>query len=141
MSDQGITTGKQQMISCTGKSIRGSDSWGSGCYGSSRGSRTHLGSDFECKPGQHVVMPITGTVIRVAHPYLNGDYSGLLISNDQITLKMFYFTPELKYIGQTLPKGHFIGIAQDISKRYEGMIPHIHVQVESIDPGLLLDMP
>ena len=130
------------MISCTGKPIRGTDPWGNGHYGASRGgSRKHLGSDFECEPGQHIVMPITGTVIRVANPYLNSDFSGLLIENRQITLKMFYFMPELKYIGQTLPKGHFIGIAQDISTRYEGMIPHIHVQVDSIDPGLLLDVP
>jgi hypothetical protein len=130
------------MISCTGKPIRGTDPWGNGHYGASRGgSRIHLGSDFECKPGQHVVMPITGTVIRVARPYLSSDFSGLLIQNCKIVLKMFYFTPELRFIGQTLPKGHFIGIAQDISKRYEGMIPHIHVQVESIDPSLLLDIP
>jgi len=129
------------MISCTGKLIRGSDPWGNGHYGASRGSRTHLGCDFICTPGQHIVMPITGTVIRVANPYVNSDFSGLVISNHQITLKLFYFMPDLKYIGQTLPKGHFIGIAQDISKRYEEMTPHIHVQVESIDPALLLDMP
>lgn len=130
------------MISCTGKPIRGIDDWGSGAYGASRGgARIHLGADFECTPGQHVVMPITGTVIRVANPYLNSDFSGLLIGNDQITLKMFYFLPDLSLIGQTVPKGRYIGMAQDISTRYEGMIPHIHVQIESVDPRLLLDMP
>jgi len=129
------------MISPTGKGIRDADKWGSGAHGASRGTRRHNGVDFICEPGQSVVSPITGTVVRVARPYADSPFSGVLIENAQISIKMFYLLPDMKLIGQEVPKGRFVGVAQDIAVKYPGIMPHIHLQVDRIDPGLFLNMP
>ncbi len=131
------------MISPTGKGIRGSDKWGSGAYGSSRdnGSRIHSGVDFICEPGQNVLCPISsGKIIREAKPYSKGDYSGILIRGKNIEIKMFYLMPIFPMIGQECRKGDYIGIAQDISEKYPGMTPHIHLEIVSLNPGVLINL-
>ncbi len=129
------------MISSTGKGTRGSDKYGSGNYGAGRGSRIHRGADYICVPGQDVVSPISGTVIRVARPYMGDDYSGLLIRSPDIEVKLFYFNPLTRIVGMNVKAGDKIGVAQDISKKYPGMIPHIHLQIDSINPELLINLP
>jgi hypothetical protein len=129
------------MISPTGLWIR-SDRLGDGHFGARRdgGRRNHAGTDFECAPGNPVFAPIAGRIVREARPYSDGDYSGLLIQNSQISIKMFYFEPDTSLIGTFVTEGAVIGTAQDISKRYgKAMTPHIHLQIESIDPELLIE--
>jgi hypothetical protein len=131
------------MISPTGKGIRGADAQGSGEYGAPRGGgKKHNGVDFVCKPGQGIVSPITGHVVREAKPYTDGPFSGLVIENDKIRIMMFYIQPDLNLIGKgEIEKGRLIGIAQNIAEKYPGITPHIHLRIERIDPTLLLDMP
>lgn len=129
------------MISPTGKGTRGSDKYGSGNYGAGRGNRIHRGADYICVSGQDVVSPIFGTVVRIARPYKKIGYSGLLIRNSGIEIKLFYLKPSVKIVGTNVNAGDKIGIAQDISKKYPGMIPHIHLQIDSIDPELLINLP
>jgi hypothetical protein len=129
----------KKMISVTGKKIRVKDNWGEGHYMASRGRRKHKGTDYICNPGQEIISPIKGIVIREAKPYAKSDYSGLLIKGKQIEIKMFYFKPRDGLKGMEIQKGEIIGIAQNIAEKYPGMIPHIHVEVVSIDPEIVTD--
>ena len=88
------------------------------------------------------VSPVDGIVIRQAFPYSDKNYSGVLLGNDSLSLKMFYFIPDKKVLGKRVKQGDRLGIAQDISKRYSSkdrkMIPHIHLQIECLDPTVLM---
>ena len=132
----------KQIISPTGKSLRIMDHFGSGLYNAPRGSVKHNGVDFLCDPGQIILAPVDGVIIRIAYPYAKHQYTGVLIENDSLSLKMFYFAPDKKIIGKKVSRGQRIGIAQDISKLYntgkKNMLPHIHLQIESIDPMILI---
>ena len=135
------------MISPTGHGIRRADNWGQGKYGASRdgGSRIHPGSDFVCVPGQDIVSPINGVVVRVKIPYskpVQGVlFGGLLIRNSNCEITMFYFEPLSEVIKMPVAKGQKIGVAQDIRLKYPGMIPHIHLQFDSINPELFINLP
>lgn len=128
------------MISPTGKGLR-SDIAGDGAFRSKRGSKLHRGMDFLCDPGQDVVSPISGIAIRLARPYADDSiYSGIVLGNSMIQVKMFYLVPKAKILGTRVSRGDIIGIAQDISAKYgkhSGMLPHIHVEVR-LAPGLAL---
>ena len=129
------------MISPTGSCVRGLDKHGEGKYGAGRGNHLHKGADFICVPGQNIVSPIKGIIIREAKPYAKSDYSGLLIRGSDIEIKMFYLEINLKLIGSSIMIGDFVGIAQDISKKYPGMTPHIHLEIVSINPELFINFP
>jgi len=123
----------------TGLGIRGVDNWGNGCFKAPRGDHVHRGVDFICKPGQEVVAPITGVIKREARPYAKGVYSGCLIVSLDMDIKMFYFALDKSLIGKQVQKGAVIGYAQDISEKgYPGMTPHIHLEIDLIDPELFL---
>lgn len=128
------------MLSPTGSHEIRSDGQGDGHYGASRGGRKHTGVDYVCKPGQGILSPIPGVVLRIARPYRGQPYSGLVIVGEDITVKMFYFKPLKGIVGRTVAQGEPIGIAQDISAKegHAGMLPHIHIEVSSINPALLM---
>lgn len=128
------------MISPTGMGVRKADKFGQGIYGASRGGKIHKGTDYICEFGQDVYSPINGTVIREARPYASHEYSGVLIQNKWIAVKMFYFQLDYGLVGKQVEKGQVIGQAQDISKKYPGMIPHIHFEIESVDPEIFTGM-
>lgn len=130
------------MINPTGGKIR-CDTEGQGYYGAPRGNRKHKGVDFECVPGQPVFSPIDGKVIRQAYPYSSDrKYNGLLIENPSISIKIFYIAPFKVKIGHNVKAGDKIGIAQDISEKYsDKMKPHIHLQIDSVDPMIFINMP
>lgn len=137
------------MISPTGRGVRTSDKWGFGTYGAPR-SRTvngkvvrypHKGVDYICTPGQGVVSPINGKVIRVARPNAKQIFSGLVIRGTRISIKMFYFNPLHNIVGKTVKRGDLIGHAQDVGEVYPGITPHVHLQIDSIDPQILMDIP
>ena len=129
-----------KITSPTGLGIR-SDPAGDGHYGAPRGRRKHDGLDFLCKPGQTVRCPIeAGKVIREARPYARGTYSGLLIQNKHLAIKIFYLDPWPGVIGKIVQRGEPIGIAQDVSEKYQGgMEAHIHLAVVSFNPQILLE--
>jgi len=135
------------MVYPTGKSTIRDDKGGSGYYNAPRtktvaGKKVkyrHQGVDFVCIPGQDIYMPCTGVIERVARPYVVGLYSGLLIQAKRAAIKMFYVSLDLSLIGHTVIMGAVIGAAQDISEKYGelGVTPHVHLQVENCDPGIL----
>lgn len=132
------------IISPTGLRVRQEDSWGSGKFLASRTSHPfHRGTDFICNVGHVVVSPIGGVAIREAKPYSTGHYSGILIANDHLEVKMFYIQLDSDLLnalssgGETplqvlLRQGEPIGIAQDISQRLEGITPHVHCEVSQL---------
>ena len=133
------------MISPTGKGLRKADKWGKGCYGASRGKgmRLHKGADYVCEPGQDIIAPIGGIIARESRPYGEPDwlyrYSGLIMYNELCNITLFYLEPLRFLIGTTVRMGDKIGIAQDISEKYAEMVPHIHLQINSIDPELFMN--
>ena len=137
------------MISPTGRDVRSSDKWGFGKYGSPRYKTvsgkfikyTHNGADYICIPGQGVVSPIAGKVVRIALPYARQTFSGLVIKGHRIKIKMFYLKPLENIVSKYVKQGDLIGHAQDISEIYHGITPHIHLQIDSIDPEILMDVP
>jgi len=92
-----------------------------------------------CEPGQQVVAPIAGTITRKARPYAQGKWSGCVITGPRVTVKMFYFKLGAGMVGRTVAQGDVIGVAQDIGEKYTGITPHVHLQVEAVDPGLLME--
>lgn len=135
------------MISPTGNGIRHSDRWGRGDYGASRdhGARIHKGVDFICVPGQNVMAPCAGDVIRIKRPYASPVkgvlFSGLLVRASDYEYTLFYFEPLGEVIKTRIEEGQIIGLAQDISIKYPGMIPHIHMQFDSVNPEIFLRLP
>lgn len=135
------------MISPTGHGTRGVDVWGQGRYGAPRdgGKRIHKGADFVCIPGQDIVSPINGVVVREKIPYSTKShgvlFGGLLIKNSHCEITMFYFEPLREILRMPITKGQVIGKAQDIGLRYPGIIPHIHLEFTSIDPELFINLP
>ena len=129
------------MINPTGGIIR-KDSMGDGHYGTSRGAgKTHKGVDYRCKPGQDVLMPVSGRLVRVSRPYSDRSLSGVKIQAKAMDLTMFYFAPDLNLIGKWVNAGEVIGIAQDVSLRYDKhkMFPHIHLQIDHFNPHVLIN--
>lgn len=129
------------MISSTGKGIR-NDGAGQGHYGAGRGRKVHQGMDDICEPGQDVVAPISGKIVRKAYPYSDKSYGGLMIQGPRMAVKLFYFKPASGIVGKQVRQGDVIGTAMDITLRYpddEDMTPHIHREICSIDPGIFTD--
>lgn len=131
----------------TGGKVR-VDSGGDGHYGASRTKKgaggklirySHKGTDFSGTPGQPVKAPISGIIKRKAKPYTSGTYSGCLIVGKSGVCKMFYLEPNPDLIGLFVEQGDVIGVMQDISKRYKGVTPHVHIQFDEFNPELLLD--
>ena len=133
------------MISPTGLGIRGHDQHGSGHYGASRGKRMHRGVDFICIPGDKVIAPTKGRITRIAYPYADPHeglmYSGLVLKASDYEIKMFYFEPLKTVMRVEVEEGQHIGYSQDISLKYSMMIPHVHLEIRSINPELFLRLP
>ena len=126
------------MINPTGGRVR-IDSLGDGRYGKSRGRRMHKGVDYECVPGQDVKMPVSGIITRIKRPYANSDLNGIEIKTPVMQVTIFYMEVYKDLIGKKVFSGYVIGKAQDVSKRYDGMTPHVHLQIDSIDPSIFIE--
>ena len=131
------------IFNVTGGTIR-DDSHGSGFYGASRGTYDHKGIDLTLLfgPGQDIFAPITGRFDRIAYPYPDDtETMGGVFSNRDIAIKMFYFKPDESLLRRRVTMGQVVGVAQDISLKYPGMTPHVHLQVGDegeINPLILM---
>lgn len=124
------------------QSSRVLDGFGSGQYHSSRdgGKRRHAGLDIIVPPGEAVFSPISGNIVRQAFPYKDTkDFAGVVVKGDGdwngYEIKLFYV--EGLFSG-SITQGSVIGTSQDLTKRYPGIINHVHVEVrfkdEMVDP-------
>lgn len=141
------------MISPTGNGIRYHDEHGFGLYGKPRAGKDkhgidkiHVGLDFIVHPiGQEVVAPSDGLVIRIKYPYsepVNGImFSGIFVRANDYEYTLFYFEPLKSILKTKIHEGQVIGHAQDVSIKYPGITPHVHLNFDSINPELFLRMP
>lgn len=111
--------------------LRGEDAWGSGAYGAPRGGRAHQGIDLVVTPGEEMLSPISGRVVREARPYDHDDrLSGLLILGSGpwsgYEMRMFYLGGSW---GVEVEAGARLGDAQDVGVRYPDITPHVHLEL------------
>ena len=122
-------------------SVIRNDSGGDGHFGTSRnrdtGKKAHEGVDISAKLNQKVYSPINGKIVRKAKPYANDSrFSGLLLEGlNGEEIKIFYINP-LK-VGENINRGELIGKVQSISKKYNTVTDHIHVEYRQ--DGVLTD--
>lgn len=114
-------------------SLRKCDGHGCGHFGASRGGRTHNGIDLACQPKTLVYSPIAGVVSRVGYPYSDDlSYRYVEISDGHYSFRVFYVSP-LVEVGQSVSKSSIIGEAQDLKPRYQGITPHLHLEIKNSD--------
>lgn len=133
------------MINPTGGSIR-NDRGGSGFFGAARKKEIdgrivryrHRGVDYACLPGQEVWMPFTAVIIRFKNPC--EEYHGILFRGKGIVGTLFYVDVPQELIGKEMKEGEIIGVAEDVSKKYQLVTPHVHFQIDKIDPEILISI-
>ncbi|MCP4585312.1 hypothetical protein [Pseudoalteromonas sp.] len=135
------------LINPTGKGVR-SDGWGNGHFGATRRDqgkrRKHKGTDYVVVPGQRIFAPANAIYRRIAYPYADSrEYTGGYFEGEDISYKIYYYKSTIKP-GKKVLQGDTIGYSQDISNRYgldrngEKMVPHIHLEITSINPEILM---
>jgi murein DD-endopeptidase MepM/ murein hydrolase activator NlpD len=113
---------------------RGTDSWGAGHFGASRGKRIHVGIDYSAAAGSILLAPVSGHVTKLGYPY--GDdltYRYVQITDESGSRhRFFYVEPDVR-LGYQVDIGEPIGTVQNIVKRYpvpRGMKNHIHYEIK-----------
>ena len=110
---------------------RGTDNYGSGQHGASRGGRSHAGLDIVTRANEVIFSPIDGEVIREAFPYHDGtEYRGILIKGtgdyNGYEIKLFYVNGLLS---GPVKAGGLIGHAQNLAVKYPGITNHVHLEI------------
>ncbi|ADF52998.1 MAG: M23 family peptidase [Zunongwangia sp.] len=110
--------------------FRECDRHGCGYFGAPRGNHKHEGVDLVANPGDYVYSPFSGTITK--HGYCYGDttkYRYIEITGSKEIVRILYAELDDAFdIGDKIPQGQFVGIAQDIAARYPGITPHVHVE-------------
>ena len=110
--------------------LRGTDRWGSGAFGASRGSRTHNGLDYAACPGDLCLPVKPGTVTKVGYPYSdNLSFRYVEVTDeDSYRARYFYIDPAVG-LGEEVGTDTPLGTVQSLNKRYEGITDHVHLEV------------
>ncbi|XP_077590824.1 leukocyte cell-derived chemotaxin-2-like [Stigmatopora nigra] len=127
---EGVTFGQI----CQGNTFntrRGSDSWGQGRYGASRGGRSHQGLDINCDDGSVVYAPfdvtLNGRVIVYNDPKKAAINNGINMEGEGLCFKFFYVKPDK--VAGTVSKGQRLGVMMNMQSVYPGITSHVHVQM------------
>lgn len=120
--------------------IRGTDSYGSGAYGSSRdgGGRIHEGVDFIGTPGESVVCPCRATLTWTGYAYADSRVYRSLhfrsLDEPDLLVTLLYVEPKDDKPGEEYMPGDEIGTLQNLQDRYPAdsthatpITPHTHV--------------
>jgi murein DD-endopeptidase MepM/ murein hydrolase activator NlpD len=94
-----------------------------------------MGIDLAVAPGSKVLSPTYGVLSKFGRCYRDTpEYRYVEItSQNGFRYRLFYVSPGMQQIGDTVAEGEDIGTAQDISARYpvpKGMKPHIHFEIK-----------
>jgi len=133
-----------------------SDKHGSGNFGAGRGmhadrsQKFHDGLDLIVVPGDTIRSPIDGMVEKVDYPYRTDlKWTGIQIANGRVRVEIWYMEPNVLLIDTYVHVGDKIGIAQDISKKYNTekrikkyggkMLPHVHMRVKNLPLAYLIN--
>jgi hypothetical protein len=133
--------------------IRGTDAHGSGEFGAprSRGSAgaswavkryEHKGVDFIVVPGQNVICPCDAWVTRYGQAYAGDDRYGSIhmdsVDDPDFSLKLFYAQLVIEgALPVRVGAGAPFAIAQDLRLRYNGIVPHVHLECRRL--GVLVN--
>lgn len=110
--------------------FREGDRHGFGHFGASRGTRNHIGVDLVANPGDYVYSPFSGEITKEGWAYNNADFRYIEITGKNYKCRIFYAKLDsAHYVGKTIDEGQFLGVAQDIESRYEGITPHVHFEL------------
>jgi murein DD-endopeptidase MepM/ murein hydrolase activator NlpD len=114
--------------------LRGTDKHGSGEWHSSRANgKAHNGIDIAAPANAKIMAPVSGTVSKLGWPSNNPKKQHL-----RYVEVMDYFGNRHRcmYVAPTIEKGERvekgmteIGVSQDLTKIYSGMINHVHYEV------------
>lgn len=127
------------MISKWDERVIRRDSKGNGNFAASRGGRSHEGADYVFTPGEEVLSPVEGSVVRLGWAYANEPYRLVEIRSHKgyFLWRFLYVDPSVKAGDKILPY-QTIGTAQKISDKYgEEMKDHVHVEV-NVDPVAII---
>lgn len=128
---------------------RGTDAWGSGHFGASRGTRSHKGIDYACYPDTVITSHVTGTVTKLGYPYSDDlSFRYVEVTDEHKLRHRWFYTEPCVKLGTSILIGDHIGQAQDIGSRYRdpskaAMINHVHYEIldesnSPIDPETLI---
>jgi murein DD-endopeptidase MepM/ murein hydrolase activator NlpD len=111
--------------------VRRGDPWGHGHFGAGRGGRSHEGVDFAAQPGEEILSPIEGTVVRTAAPYKNDTrFTGVVVEGvgpwAGVQVKLFYVEGQRS---GPVKAGERIGLAQNLQARYPNITNHVHLEI------------
>lgn len=111
--------------------MRVHDSFGSGHYGASRGSRKHNGKDYACYPNSKIFSPVSGKVTKIGYPYSN-DLSFRYVqitTAEGYNVRVFYIEPSVK-LNDIVDENRLIGSSQELGIRYPKITEHVHLEVK-----------
>lgn len=110
---------------------------GSGQFYASRTSKSggkynHKGLDVISYSGQKIFAPFDGIITRIGYPYKDSKNYKLIEIRGQgewkkFRVKIFYINP-IRSTGK-IKGGELIGTAQDLTKKYEKITNHVHLEV------------
>ena len=112
--------------------MRGTDKYGSGEFGASRGEREHKGIDLACYPDTEILSPVSGVVSKLGYPYkddLNFMYVQITVSGGTFH-RVFYIIPAVS-LGDVVDNMTVIGLSQDLTQRYPGITNHVHYEIKT----------
>lgn len=117
---------------------RGQDSFGSGAFHASRGSRNHQGRDYLAAAGSKVHAVRSGIVTRLGYTYkdnLSYRYVEIKDVNGHF-LRYYYVKPSVEE-GDEINTDDVIGFVQNLDLRYKGMPNHIHFEIKDKNYSLV----
>lgn len=113
---------------------RGRDRHGSGEFGAPRGEREHEGVDYHVAPLSLVLPVRPGKVTKLGYPY--GDdlaYRYVEVTDLEGNRWRYFYVEPMVRVGTRVTTRESIGLAQDLTSRYPGIKPHVHLEVH--DPS------
>lgn len=115
---------------------RTTDSHGSGAWRAPRAYGYHRGIDYAVLPEAIVLSATVGMVTKIGRPYYDAeDTRKNHFRYIEVTtplgyqVRYFYIEPCVE-LGDHISVDQPLGVAQDISKVYNGITPHIHIGVK-----------
>jgi len=112
--------------------VRGTDIHGSGYFHAPRGTRLHNGIDYAVITGSTILSPVSGVVTKLGYPYAD-DLSFRYVQITDLEgykWRIFYIEPSVS-IGDKITLVSKIGVVQDLDERYQGITPHVHLEIKS----------
>ena len=116
--------------------MRGTDKYGSGAYGASRGQRTHKGIDLACYPNTRITLSLigietVGKVTKIGLPYAeHPEYKYVQVTTpNDVDVRVFYVTPMVK-VGEFIDADTVLGISQNLQIIYPGITSHTHIEIK-----------